>query len=284
MIINKVIQHSMVSGGEDTLTTLPLTNFCSLSEVPFENLKRSLFIELYEAIYDGESRSYRSFYNSRANSPLLGYEFNYNGVDLGVIQTTRYSAKALYAKQGAILKKNFMSQVTPPVAINILSANRISIRRCGDKAYPREKYMFFQDVYADNVVINAIYRNKNEILTLANKLISRINGVSIVKDIKMDPYNFCLNAISSEHPNGNHYLSNSNAIIRFTVYNALVLATYCYMSCSPEEREDVSLLDFPVLMLYSGNEERERLIIKEFQKLLPLSQFIYVVPEVQTTN
>ena len=49
MIINKVIQHSMVSGGEDTLTTLPLTNFCSLSEVPFENLKRSLFLELYEA-------------------------------------------------------------------------------------------------------------------------------------------------------------------------------------------------------------------------------------------
>ena len=82
MIINKVIQHSMVSGGEDTLTTLPLTNFCSLSEVPFENLKRSLFIELYEAIYDGESRSYRSFYNSRANSPLLGYEFNYNRADI----------------------------------------------------------------------------------------------------------------------------------------------------------------------------------------------------------
>lgn len=284
MIINKVIQHSMVSGGEDTLTTLPLTNFCFLSEVPFENLRRSLFIELNEAIYDDVSRSYRSFYNSRVNSPLLGYEFNYNGVDLGVMQTTRYSAKALYAKQGAILKKNFMSQVTPPVAINILSANRISIRRCENRVFPREKYMFFQDVYADNVVINAIYRNKNEILTLANKLISRINGVSTVKDVKMDPYDFCLNIISSEHPNSNDYLGNSNAIIRFTVYNALVLATYCYMSCSPEEREDVSLLDFPVLMLYSGNEERERLIIKEFQKLLPLSQFIYVVPEIQTTN
>lgn len=284
MIINKVIQHSMVRGGEDTLTTLPLTNFCSLSEVPFENLKRSLFIELHEAIYDDISRSYRSFYNSRANSPLLGYEFNYNGVDLGVMQTSSYSAKALYAKQGAILKKNFMSQVTPPVAINILPANRISIRRCKDEASPREKYMFFQDGYADGVVTNAIYRNKNEILTLANKLISRINGVSTVKDVKIDPYNFCLNVIPSEHPNGNDYLSNSNAIARFTVYNALVLATYCYMSCSPEEREDVSLLDFPVLMLYAGNEERERLIIKEFQKLLPLSQFIYVVPEVQATN
>lgn len=283
MIISKIIQHS-VTGGEDTLTTLPLTNFCSLDEVPFENIKRTLFSELQGAMFNDKVGTYRNFFRTSNSNVLQGFEFNYNGVNLGIIQTTIWSAKCMYTKQESNLRKNFLSLVTPPVAINIIPGNRVSTRRCRNENIPRERYMSFSDTYSDNVVVVAIRNHRKEIIDLANKLISKIPGVSTIDDIIIDDFDLYLKVVPKTDLKNKDYIGGGNYIQRFTVYNSLVIAAFCYMSCIPEEREDVSLLDFPVLMFYAGTSNEEIQILKSFQKILPLSQVIYVAQKVQTPN
>jgi hypothetical protein len=278
MIISKIIKHVKdVSSGQDTTTDIRLTNFSGVNREVFENLRRILGVDLQDAIYGTNNGRYRSFYCENYDAHHhIGYEFQYNGVDLGIIQTNRWNCQCIHSGTKDALKKNFLKGITPNTTLVIPSCDKISIRRLRHAKYSRENYMCCFDSNLESYTMNAIASHEKEIIDLANKLVATVPGLDKIDKINYDDYNFSMNVVVGDAVDR---IGRGTPKTRFAYYTALVIAAFCYMSCSPEEREDVSLLDFPILLLYSENNSNDLDILKCFQKIMPLSQVIYVVQE-----